>query len=291
MGSVLKGAGRLFGSVGGGIAEGAGATSQFQAANPYQEQVLQDLLNKQSQIYSSQYGLAEALARQMQGQGPNPAETALKMNVNENLAKTQGLIASQRGLNPALAARLGVNQGVKANQEATMGAALLQQQQQLAAQQQLGGLYGQMQQGNLGYQDLFTQSARGAQGLNQATQAQNAAVRGQVTGGLMQGASSAATMGMKYDGGYIEAGPGQHAEVSGDSPKNDKIPALLSEGEIVIPKSKSQDADKAHAFLDAIMKESPKKKGEDVEYSSVLQHKKALADIEQRLKALEKKGR
>jgi hypothetical protein len=37
-------------------------------------------------------------------------------------------------------------------------------------------------------------------------------------------------------GGKVSAGPGEGAVKSGDSLKNDKVPAMLSQGEIVIPR-------------------------------------------------------
>jgi hypothetical protein len=45
--------------------------------------------------------------------------------------------------------------------------------------------------------------------------------------------------------------PGQPV-VNGDSPKNDKVPAMLSPGEIVIPRSASIDPEKAAAFARAV---------------------------------------
>lgn len=49
-----------------------------------------------------------------------------------------------------------------------------------------------------------------------------------------------------YGGGEVEArGPQEKAVVPGDHPANDKIPAMLSEGEMVIPRSEVQKAKKA----------------------------------------------
>lgn len=51
------------------------------------------------------------------------------------------------------------------------------------------------------------------------------------------------------DGGYV---PGK-AEVKGDSPKNDFIEALLSPGEIVIPRTAAKSPEAAKDFIDEIM--------------------------------------
>ncbi len=47
------------------------------------------------------------------------------------------------------------------------------------------------------------------------------------------------------DGGCVYGKEGQHAEVAGDSERNDKVPAMLSEGELVIPRSAAKDPEKA----------------------------------------------
>ena len=288
LGKAGSAVGSVFGSIGGGVAEGAGATSGFQATNPYNESVLQNELKKQAEIYSSQRDLASALVGQMQGTGPNPAQTQFLMNQQSNLANAQGLIASQRGLNPALAARMGSNASVKANQDAGLGAALLQQQQQLQATNALGNVYGQMQAGNLGQQQLYNQANLGTAGMNQQTMAQNAAVRGQVTGSLMNSAGSAATAGAggAAHGALVKG----KAKVQGDSPENDTVPIMAPRGEIVIPRSKANDPEKAKEFVAHLLKENGKKSdSKKSEYTEVLKYQKIVKDLEKRISSLEKK--
>src|ERR1700743_1248140 len=110
--------------------------SAFGAKNEYQAGIPTGVSDQQN-------GLAAQLQANMTGAGPNPAQTQFQANQQANIANTQGLIASQRGLNPALAARMGANAATTGNQQAAIGSALLQQQQQLAGSQQLQGLYGQ----------------------------------------------------------------------------------------------------------------------------------------------------
>jgi hypothetical protein len=133
-----------------------GTSSEYQAASPFGADVTQQNLQNQANVNASQIQLAQQLAAQTQGQGPNPAQQQYQQNVQQNVANAQGLISSQRGLNPALAARMGVNAAAQANNQAAGQSGILQAQQQLAAQQQLGGLYGQMQNANLGQMGVLT---------------------------------------------------------------------------------------------------------------------------------------
>jgi hypothetical protein len=50
-------------------------------------------------------------------------------------------------------------------------------------------------------------------------------------------------------GGHV---PGK-ASVSGNSIKNDTVPAVLSPGEIVVPRTHAQDPEKAKAFVAAVL--------------------------------------
>lgn len=75
------------------------------------------------------------------------------------------------------------------------------------------------------------------------------------TGSFTSGIPGA--MGPSYqDGGYV---PGE-SEVDGDSPRNDKVHALLSPGEIIIPRSAAKDVESAHDFIEALMKKRAAKK-------------------------------
>jgi hypothetical protein len=50
------------------------------------------------------------------------------------------------------------------------------------------------------------------------------------------------------------------AKVDGDSEKNDTVPALLSPGEIVVPRSAAKDPEKAAAFAKSVAMRSKKGK-------------------------------
>jgi len=201
----------------GGLLGMLGGSSTFQTGNIYGRDQLQQETNQQGQIYNGQQGLAQQLQSQMMGQGPNPAQLQYLQNVGSNNANAAGLIAGQRGVNPALAARMGANAGSAANMQAANQAAQLQQQQQLAATSNLGNLYGQMQQGNLGYQNLYGQQALGASRLNQNTSISNAQGNQSLIGGIFGGIGSA--LGIAHGGevphqGYAGGGGVAPAPVS-----------------------------------------------------------------------------
>lgn len=67
-------------------------------------------------------------------------------------------------------------------------------------------------------------------------------------GGAAGAAPAAGGLGLMYSGGRIDG----HAPVQGDSPKNDVVPAQLSPGEIVIPRSAAGSREAAKAFIDAL---------------------------------------
>lgn len=252
-------------------------------------------LANQNNVFQQQQQLANQLQQQAMGQGPNPAQAQLAQNTAANVAQQSALMAGQRGgsANAGLMARQAAQQGGAMQQQATGQAATMQANQQLAAQQQLqqqqammGGLagqqVGQMQQGigqmgqmALGGQQNLTQQS-GVQAQIAAADAQRT---GQMVGGLLGGVGAGLTklnqggmvpraqaktteasrrdMGfgkviLKNDGGMV---PGQ-AKVAGDHPANDTVPAMLSPGEVVVPKSVvEQGPDACYAFLKRVLEE------------------------------------
>lgn len=280
---IAKPLGSFVGGIGGSVAEGAGAINNYKADNPYLPQYLQQQIDQQNQIYGGQNTLAQALQQQMAGEGPNPAQTQFLGNTQSNIANAQGLIASQRGLNPALAARMGANSAAYNNEQAAMGSALLQQQQQLGATQNLQNLYNQMANANLGYQQNYRGAEQGQQQINSGVAGQNTQVRGQMAGAVLSGISQGAAAGAsggKSGGGTATPAPTAAAHggviqgkapVPGDSPKNDIVDAKLSPGEIVVPRSKANDPEKAKAFIEHLFEMEGKK---EVGYGDVLKARK-----------------
>lgn len=226
-----------------------GTGGGVQAGNPYSRDLFNQSMQNQQQVFGQQQALAGKLQEQMAGIGPNPAQTQYQQNVGTNIANSQGLISSQRGLNPALASRMGANAASQANQQAAAQSSILQQQQQLGATQNLGNLYGQMQQGNLGQQGMFNQANLGAMHANVGVAGANQQGKQALAGGLMSSVGSVMQGPMKAHGGMIEkyaAG----GEVS-DGPRSSagkylmahggSVPAMVSPGEVYLPPEKVEE--------------------------------------------------
>lgn len=307
--------GDAVGGVVNGLTGGVSNTNKFQANSPYSGTDFATALQQQQQLYGQQQSLAQALLAQSQGQGPNPALMQLHQTTDQNAQSAAGLLASQRGLNPALAARMASDQMTASNNAAAGHAATLSAQQQLAAQGQLGSLYGNMAGQNLHGQGLMVGAQDSANTLNAGVAKQNAGQQyatnmgflNSLGGGISKFASSPSAApsagmsdpgvmggtdgmgGMGATGGAADSGamamfaahgavvPGR-ANVSGDSPKNDTVPAVLSPGEIVIPRSHAQNAADAKSFIDALMKEGAKKKAGDGGFGAVLEAHRKLGE-------------
>lgn len=310
--SVSEAAGGLMGGNVNGFTDDISRTNKFQANMPAGMQNQEFLAAIQAsqadynQNIADQRVLAQALQAQSRGEGPNPALEQLRMTTDQNIQQSAGLMAAQRGLNPALAARLGSQTAANMNQTAGGQAAVLGAQQQLGAQNALGNLYGNignqslqqhniLQGGVLGQNRNISDTSLGVQRLNAGVEAQNSGQQAQVTGGLLNAAGGAA--GIPMSGGMASGGkmaapmfsggrvPGQ-AQVAGDHPANDSFAAALSPGEVVIPRTAAQNPDSAKAFIDHIMSDS---EPEDEGYGAVLKSQKALADQMKRLEAMMKK--
>lgn len=257
-------------------------TPQMFYDNPVGKQQHVEFLDVQKQ----QQALASVLRDQMAGKGPNAAQAQYKQNLDQVAAQQAGAIASQKGISPALAARLIANQGAQAQMQGAGQAATLQAQQQLAAQQQLQAQQAQMAGQALNYNQLIqgasTQGHLGAQGINAGIASQNTQAANQFTMGGLQGGASALGLsafgGGKYDGGQVYslgsalmnggAVPGK-AKVNADSPKNDTVHAMLSPGEIVIPRSLADNPERAKKFIEELLKS-----GDKPSYGKVLEAKR-----------------
>jgi hypothetical protein len=236
---------------------------------------------------AGQQALAQQLQAQAMGVGPSVAQEALKQAMNRGTKQTTAAMASQKGINPALAQRMAADIGAQGMQETAAQGAQLRAQEQLGAQGALGGLYGQMGQQALTSQGQMLAAQQAQNQINAGIEAQNAANIAGLAGGFLNAAGSAATMGMmrKAHGGKIEG----KAKVPGDHEANDTVPAMLSPGEIVIPRSKASDPTKAKQFVDGLLKSDKKGGDDDMSYGKVLEaHRKLQArvkELEEKLKS------
>lgn len=324
--------------------------------------------NAQGNATAGQQGaLAQRLLAMANGTGPSLAQNQLQQATQSNITQQAGLMASQRGLNPGLAARQIAEQGAAANQGAAAQSAQLRLQEQLGATGQLAGALGQQRAQDIGQQQANTglfgaqagaQQAQNSLAEQQAAQnaalqlggqqiaagvaGQNSATDAAIAGGLLGGLGSVAAgplsgalatalkptpapqtyqgnqpgvspplvsqplahggMVFNYAAGALVPG---HAPVAGDSPQNDKVKALLSPGEVVVPRSVVNAPDapvkaaqfvahaKAGAMPDAV--DDPARVQEFMDHmQSDADNKHPLlriAELEARIKALEPKKR
>jgi hypothetical protein len=242
--------------------------------------------------------LANILAAKARGEGPSVAQQQMAKGLSTAQEQAAGQMASQKGLNPALAARMVGNNQARMAGDVAGQSAMMRSQEILDAQNQYANALSNQRAQN---QNMYTSSANAMIGqntgamqnaMNQSTiSAQQGAGLGQIfssAGQAMASGGSKKTTQEAWTGGEIEdhtQGGHVHGEemVDGDSPKNDNVLAKLSPGEIVIPKSAAQDIDKAKAFLEHVMKQS-KENSPDSGYGKVLAKNR---ELENRLKILE----
>ena len=292
---VVKKLGQSLGVIGSGT--GGANLSEYGQYN----QNMGQAYAQQQQQNASQDQLAQALQQQMQGNGPSVAQQQMQQGLQNAQAQAAGSMANVRGINPALAARLvGQSQAANASNIAGQGG-ILRAQEQLSAQGQLQnalatqrsqnqGMYGtsgqlqnQMNQNRMG--NAMNQAQVSNQQADQFGKLLAAGGSAMMGGGNMMGgggASNVSTGKMTFasKGGKVLG----HPNVEGDSPMNDTVPAMLSPGEIVIPRSASGDLETAKAFLEHVKKFTDKHMPEKG-YARVLAKK---SEIEGRLKAIEK---
>lgn len=204
-------------------------------------------------INRQQGALTGQLANQAAGGGPNPALEQLHQTTAQNINNAASQVAGTRGINPALAARMAVDAGAGANQQAAGQAATMRAQQQIAAQQQLAGvLAGQQQantallgtagglqnQGVLGTEGINAGVAAGNQSANLAAQQINAGVQGQnaqatngLLGGILQGGGAAASL-FVARGGMIPSAA-ERAKATAQKVVKGKGPQKLAGGDEV----------------------------------------------------------
>jgi hypothetical protein len=311
-GGLTSAVGGLVGGTIGGIvkplASGLGLTNDFQAdtGGVQYNQELARALQQYNQQFATQQKAAQgldAMSRQFLAQQPtevqNPYAGMMAQAIDRGAKSQTAALAGQRGLNPALAQRLALQNANMMAQEgagnvANQGAMWAAQQQNLMNQQRQANNenFLRAQQLALGSQEslgkqALSQRALTAEMLGNANRINSGVASGNQTamsnliGGILSGGSSvmaAAAGGGKFNGGRIDA----PEVVEGDHPKNDIVPTMLSGGEIVIPKTKAQNKKDAKAFVDSLME---KEKSQDVGYGSVLEARRKLKELNEILGA------
>lgn len=235
------------------------------------------------------------------GGGPTASQAVLQQGLGAANSNAMALEAAHRGISPGLAATLSANAQAQNTQDAAQKSAILKAQEEQSAQHMLGNQFASIR-------GSAAQGAAAQAAAEDAAAGRRAGLIGGLGGSLIGlaagGASPAAAVTSSYSGGggggylgvdtsglgnpqYMSDGgkvPGKQ-KTPGDNPKNDTVPAMLSPGEIVIPKSKADDPEKAKAFIDQLMqekKESPD--GKDAFKNLV----KTQREIMEKIKMIEK---
>jgi hypothetical protein len=242
-----------------------------------------------------QQQLAMALMGNAYG-GNSVAQMQLQQSRDANNAAVAGNMAGQRGINPALAARLQSQALSQNNAMAAQQMAQLRAQEQLAAQQALSQHLAQSRGQDLSQYMGAGQLKQGAQGINAQQAMGNAQIEqnannfnAQLKLNQRQGDVTNVSNMVKSAGeiaGKVATGMADGGLVPGDSPQNDIVPAMLSPGEAVIPRSvmQSPDApDEAASFVEALQRQQRAQTGEG--YGRVLSRQRG---IEARLMELER---
>jgi hypothetical protein len=207
-----------------------------------------------NQGYVSDQGnaLIQALQAQAAGQGPSIAQNQLNQTTEQNVNRGVAQAASAKGVDPALAARMGLDATAQANQAAAGQGATLRAQERLGALGQLGGAIGQQSQTNLGLAGLGGQMASNfgqlqnqqnanaidnamrAQGITAQTALANSQAGQAMTGGLMSGIGGlmgGGAAGKAFGGeikGYDSGGPVLGVDMSGVSGSNNPFASVLA---------------------------------------------------------------
>lgn len=254
-----------------GVANGTGPNPAQQALN---QQTGQNIQN-QAALMGSQRGSSQnigLMARQAAQQGAATQQQSVGQGAT---LQAQQQIAGMQAL--------GAQQSAIGQQQANMGNLSSQQVNQQLSAQQAAASYGMTEQ-QAQQNAMEQQNAQQIQ-MQSSINAGNAQVgaayaqaQGQLASQMVSsGGSAMGAMGamMMSQGGSVEASPmyaeggpvskaGKFlnaksggkvpgkAQVGGDSMKNDNVHALLSPGEIVVPRTAAQDPHKAAAFAKSV---------------------------------------
>lgn len=258
--------------------------------------------------------LAEALRAQAEGRAPSLAGMQFARALEQSQAAGASQLASARGLSPAQAQQMLATQQAAARQGAAGQSAILRLQEQQAAQAALGNALASQRQQQILTASTAGQlgSSAGSMGLSQQQMEQQrinseealkldqqrrqeqmiaggvGAVLGGLTGGLaapaggtllgvLKGAAGAAR------GREMAEVPGT-AKFKGDTRSNDTVPAVLSPGEIVLPRTVAQSKDAPNKAKDFVAAIKSKRKPSPKDFISALSR---IEELESRLNAME----
>jgi hypothetical protein len=280
--------GGVVNSVVGSLFGNQGATS---GANGAANQVTQQL----SALQPQEAAFGKQLAAQAAGTAPSISAGMLQQANDQNLNNQMAAAKSNRAVNPALAQRNLMEQAGQQNQQTAQAAGIQRLQEQQANQGQFANYLNSLRSAQNGANQNALAGQQQSNGLGGALLSGIGGALGPVGGmigsmfgggGSGSGASAGDAMQMPMEtinaahGGVIpklsgpQSGIGQkmrnmksgghvpgQASVSGDSAKNDTVPAMLSPGEVVIPRSVMSAKDPSVAaakFVQAVLSKKGK---------------------------------
>lgn len=163
------------------------------------------------QTAQDQQAFINALNQQMNGSAPSVAQNQLNQATDQNVAQAFSMAASNRGVNPALAARMAMTTAAGANQQAAGDAATLRAQETNNLQSQLANAMAQKRQqdvqgaigsdnltqqdrdAKMGYENLGVQQQTGLNQVNSSAYEGAAKRRGEFASNLGGGIASMIT--------------------------------------------------------------------------------------------------
>ncbi len=243
-----------------------------------------------------------ALKMQAAGKGPSAAQDQLTSATDANIRQAMALGQSQRGTGYQAGVKGILANQARTQQESALQSSFLRNQEALQAQNQLGGILGTMRQGDLGQQGNSTDVAKLQQNwavakLDEA--GRKRAADHQLLGNMVNAGGGVAAQYSSGGGGRVPAAPSQpaydpvsppaelasggqipgYAQAPGNSPRNDTVPAMLSPGEIVLPRTVAQSADapdKAAEFVAAIKAQKSKTTAPKGDYGALVAKQRQL---------------
>lgn len=177
--------GGIIGGIYGGGPEGAAAGAAVGGALGGSLDPKNDINGQDPNVMAQQAALVAQLQQQAAGTTPSLAQLQLQKNNDMAIRQNAGFVASQKGINPGLAARLAAQNEAVMSQQGVQNSAILGAQQQIQAQQQLAGVLGGERSAGLQNQGQLLQ--------NQQT---NNARSTSMFGGLLNGAGGAINYGI-----------------------------------------------------------------------------------------------
>lgn len=230
------------------------------------ERDMQDATAVRSEAFgpsAEETAFLQRLNAQAMGQGPSVAQGLMSQGLQQAQSAAASQAAGSRGVNAGLAARMAMQSQAGLANDAVARAGIMRNQEMMQANEAYGGMLAQLAQRRMMEEQARMGGAQAFQNFKEqrdqmAQQRESNMISGLAQAGMQAGMmymgmppkptnlnvgqasdmtknmrTPQSNMMLASEGGIV---PGQ-AKTKGDSEKNDTVPALLSPGEIVVPRS------------------------------------------------------